>query len=87
MTSNGAQDFNIAAIRQLLLTAFTPEELRVFCHDRPVGISRFAWELPIGYSTLVADHFLPSNRARIRHRPDRRHTVLAGERSSHGRQP
>ena len=33
--SNGTQDHNIAAIRQLLLAAFTPEELRRFCYDRP----------------------------------------------------
>jgi formylglycine-generating enzyme required for sulfatase activity len=33
--SNGAQDYNIAAIRQLLLAAFTPEDLRRFCYDRP----------------------------------------------------
>ena len=26
---------NIAKIRQLLLAAFTPEELRRFCQDRP----------------------------------------------------
>jgi hypothetical protein len=35
MTGNDAQDYNIAAIRQLLLAAFTPEDLRRFCHDRP----------------------------------------------------
>jgi hypothetical protein len=35
MTSNGAQEYNIAAIRQLLLNAFTPQELRRFCQDRP----------------------------------------------------
>jgi formylglycine-generating enzyme required for sulfatase activity len=34
MTSNEPQP-DIAAIRQLLLAAFTPEELRRFCHDRP----------------------------------------------------
>ncbi|MGD9144494.1 MAG: SUMF1/EgtB/PvdO family nonheme iron enzyme [Anaerolineae bacterium] len=33
--SNGAQEDNIAAIRQLLLAAFTAEEFRRFCHDRP----------------------------------------------------
>jgi hypothetical protein len=35
MTGNGAQQYNIAAIRQLLLAAFTAEELRRFCQDRP----------------------------------------------------
>jgi formylglycine-generating enzyme required for sulfatase activity len=35
MASNDAQGYNIAAIRQLLLAAFTPEELRRFCYDRP----------------------------------------------------
>jgi hypothetical protein len=35
MTSNGAQEYNLATIRQLLLAAFTPEELRRFCYDRP----------------------------------------------------
>jgi len=35
MTSNGAPAYNTAAIRQLLLAAFTPEELRRFCYDRP----------------------------------------------------
>ena len=35
MASNDAQEYNIAAIRQLLLAAFTPEELRRFCEDRP----------------------------------------------------
>ena len=42
--SNGAQEDNIAAIRQLLLAAFTPEELRRFCYDRPTFrpvVSRF----------------------------------------------
>jgi formylglycine-generating enzyme required for sulfatase activity len=29
------QEHNIAAIRKLLLAAFTPEELRRFCYDRP----------------------------------------------------
>ena len=29
------QNYNTAAIRQLLLAAFTPEELRRFCYDRP----------------------------------------------------
>ena len=32
--TNGAQEYNIAAIRKLLLAAFTPEELRRFCYDR-----------------------------------------------------
>jgi formylglycine-generating enzyme required for sulfatase activity len=35
MTGKDAQEYNIAAIRQLLLAAFTPEELRRFCYDRP----------------------------------------------------
>jgi formylglycine-generating enzyme required for sulfatase activity len=35
MTGKDAQQYNIAAIRQLLLAAFTPEELRRFCYDRP----------------------------------------------------
>ncbi|HSR30654.1 MAG TPA: SUMF1/EgtB/PvdO family nonheme iron enzyme [Anaerolineae bacterium] len=35
MASNDAQQDNIPAIRQLLLAAFTPEELRRFCYDRP----------------------------------------------------
>jgi len=35
MTGNDTQQYNIAAIRQLLLAAFTPEELRRFCYDRP----------------------------------------------------
>lgn len=30
------QAYNIAEIRQLLLVAFTPEELRRFCQDRPL---------------------------------------------------
>jgi hypothetical protein len=34
MTNNDAQEYNIAAIRQLLLAAFSPEELRRFCYDR-----------------------------------------------------
>ncbi len=29
------QAYNTATIRRLLLAAFTPEELRRFCHDRP----------------------------------------------------
>jgi formylglycine-generating enzyme required for sulfatase activity len=33
--TNDAQEYDIAAIRQLLLAAFTPEDLRRFCHDRP----------------------------------------------------
>jgi formylglycine-generating enzyme required for sulfatase activity len=33
--SNSVQEYNIAAIRQLLLAAFTAEELRRFCYDRP----------------------------------------------------
>jgi formylglycine-generating enzyme required for sulfatase activity len=33
--SNEAQDYNIATIRQLLLAALTPDELRRFCYDRP----------------------------------------------------
>ena len=35
MASNDAQEYNMAAIRQLLLAAFPPEELRRFCYDRP----------------------------------------------------
>jgi hypothetical protein len=35
MTSSGGQGYNIGAIRQLLLAAFTAEELRRFCYDRP----------------------------------------------------
>jgi formylglycine-generating enzyme required for sulfatase activity len=33
--SSDASDHNLKAIRQLLLAAFTPEELRRFCYDRP----------------------------------------------------
>jgi formylglycine-generating enzyme required for sulfatase activity len=33
--TNGAQEYDITAIRQILIAAFTPEELRRFCHDRP----------------------------------------------------
>jgi hypothetical protein len=33
--SDGAGSYNLAAIRQLLLAAFTAEELRRFCQDRP----------------------------------------------------
>jgi formylglycine-generating enzyme required for sulfatase activity len=33
--SNEAQEYDIATIRQLLLAAFTPEDLRRFCYDRP----------------------------------------------------
>ena len=33
--SNDAQDYDIATIRQLLLAAFTPEDLGRFCYDRP----------------------------------------------------
>jgi hypothetical protein len=36
MTGNGAQEYNIAAIRKLLLAAFTPQSLRVFCYDRSI---------------------------------------------------
>ena len=42
--SNGAQAYNTAAIRQLLLAAFTAEDLRRFCYDRPTFrpvVSRF----------------------------------------------
>jgi formylglycine-generating enzyme required for sulfatase activity len=35
MTGKDAQQYSIATIRQLLLAAFTPEELRRFCYDRP----------------------------------------------------
>jgi formylglycine-generating enzyme required for sulfatase activity len=35
MTSNDAQEYDIATIRQLLLEAFTPEDLRRFCRDHP----------------------------------------------------
>jgi hypothetical protein len=35
MASNGAQQYNTATLRQLLLAAFTAEELRRFCYDRP----------------------------------------------------
>ena len=35
MTGNDAHEYNIATIRQLLLAAFTPEELRRFCYDHP----------------------------------------------------
>jgi hypothetical protein len=35
MTGNGARKYNLDTIRQLLLAAFNPEELRRFCHDRP----------------------------------------------------
>ena len=35
MTSNGAQEYDIATIRQLLLAAFIPEELHRFCYDHP----------------------------------------------------
>ena len=33
--SDDAQDCNFSAIRELLMAAFTAEELRRFCHDRP----------------------------------------------------
>jgi formylglycine-generating enzyme required for sulfatase activity len=33
--TNNAQEPDIAKIRQLLLAAFTPEDLRRFCHDHP----------------------------------------------------
>ena len=33
--SNDAQDHNTAAIRQLLLAAFSPDDLRRFCRHRP----------------------------------------------------
>jgi formylglycine-generating enzyme required for sulfatase activity len=32
--TNQTQDYDIAAIRKLLLAAFTPDDLRHFCHDR-----------------------------------------------------
>jgi hypothetical protein len=35
MTGNGAQGHNIATTRQLLLAAFTPEDLHRFCLDDP----------------------------------------------------
>jgi formylglycine-generating enzyme required for sulfatase activity len=35
MASNDAQEYNIAAIRQLLLAAFTPKTLRRFCRKHP----------------------------------------------------
>ena len=42
--SNEAQSYDTATIRQLLLAAFTSEELRRFCYDRPTFrpiLSRF----------------------------------------------
>jgi len=33
--TDGASVYNLAAIRQLLIAAFTPKELRRFCQDRP----------------------------------------------------
>ena len=33
--SDETKEPDITTIRQLLLAAFTPEDLRRFCHDRP----------------------------------------------------
>ena len=35
MMSDDTSDYNLKAIHELLLAAFTPEELRRFCEDRP----------------------------------------------------
>jgi hypothetical protein len=53
MASN-AQEYNLAAIRQLLLAAFTPEEFRRFCYDSPTFrpvINRFG--LPYRLDDMV----------------------------------
>jgi serine/threonine protein kinase len=52
--TNDTQEYNIAKIRQLLLAAFTPEELRRFCYDhatfRPV---LDAFGLGQGFAAMV----------------------------------